>query len=160
MTVDNKINLLMFSSDYDKALAAFILANTARDIQVDVTMFFTFWGLLLVRQPRKEVADDKTFYETIFETMTPNNPETLPLSKMNMGGLGKEMLLKMMENNKAPRLTDLIQEARQNGVKFYGCKLSMDIMGFKKEELIPELEVIEAADYLRDAMNSKMQLFI
>jgi len=158
--VDNKINLLMFSSDYDKALAAFILANTARDINADVTMFFAFWGLLLVRQSEKEVADDKTFYEAMFKIMTPNNPEALPLSKMNMGGLGKEMLLKMMENKKAPQLTQLIKEARQNGVKFYGCKLSMEIMGFKKEELIPELEVIEAADYLRDAMNSKMQLFI
>ena len=158
--MDNKINLLMFSSDYDKALAAFILAATARDINIDVTMFFAFWGLLLVRQPEQEVADDKTFYETMFKAMTPDNPEALPLSKMNMGGLGKEMLLKMMENKKAPQLTQLIQEARQNGVKFYGCKLSMEIMGFKKEELIPELEVIEAADYLRDAMNSKMQLFI
>lgn len=158
--MDNKINLLMFSSDYDKALAAFILATTARDIGVDVTMFFAFWGLLLVRQPQKHISNDKSFYESMFEAMTPNNPENLPLSKMNMGGLGKEMLLKMMENNNAPRLINLIQEARKNGVKFYGCKLSMEIMGFKKEELIPELEVIEAADYLRDAMNSKMQLFI
>ena len=155
-----RINLLMFSGDYDKALAGFILANSAKDIGLDVTMFFAFWGLFLMRQPGKSLENDKTFYEKMFGTVTPDDPETLPLSKMNMGGLGKQMLLKMMEHEKAPRLIDLIQEARDNKVTFFGCKLSMDIMGLKEEELIPELQVVTAQDYLRDAINSNMQLFI
>ena len=160
MSDSNKINLLMFSGDYDKALAGFILGNSARDIGVDVTMFFAFWGLFLVRQPGKTVTDDKTFYEKVFGTVTPDDPETLPLSKMNMGGLGKQMLLNMMKNENAPKLMNLIQEARGNGVTFFVCKLSMDIMGLKKEELIPEVQVVTAEDYLRDAISSNMQLFI
>ena len=150
----------MFSSDYDKALAGFILANSAKDIGLDVTMFFAFWGLFLMRQPDKTVGSDKTFYEKIFGSVTPDDPETLPLSKMNMGGLGKQMLINMMKNKNAPRLIDLIQEARENKITFFGCKLSMDIMGLKEEELIPELQVVTAQDYLRDAINSNIQLFI
>ncbi len=160
MNDNHKINLLMFSGDYDKALAGFILANSARDIGADVTMFFAFWGLFLVRQPGDSLMDDKTFYEKIFGAVTPDHPETLPLSKMNMGGLGKQMLLSMMKDENAPRLIDLIQEARDKGVTFFGCKLSMDIMGFKEEELIPELQVVTAQDYLKDAISSNMQLFI
>ena len=158
--MNKKVNLLMFSSDYDKALAGFILANSAKDIGLDVTMFFAFWGMLLMRQPDKSLENDKSFYEKIFGSVIPDDPETLPLSKMNMGGLGKQMLVNMMNNKNAPRLIDLIQEARDNKVTFFGCKLSMDIMGLKKEELIPELQVVTAQDYLRDAISSNMQLFI
>ena len=158
--MNHRINLLMFSGDYDKALAGFILANNAKDIGLDVTMFFAFWGLFLMRQPDKTVENDKTFYEKIFGSVTPDNPETLPLSKMNMGGLGKQMLINMMKDKNAPRLIDLIQEARENKITFFGCKLSMDIMGLKKEELIPELQVVTAQDYLRDAISSNLQLFI
>lgn len=158
--MNNKMNLLMFSSDYDKALAGFILANSAKDIGIDVTMFFAFWGLFLMRQPEKTVENDKSFYEKIFSSVTPDDPEYLPLSKMNMGGFGKQMLINMMKDKNAPRLIDLIQEARDNKITFFGCKLSMDIMGLKEEELIPELQVITAQDYLRDAINSNIQLFI
>ena len=158
--MNHRINLLMFSGDYDKALAGFILANSAKDIGLDVTMFFAFWGLFLMRQPDKTVENDKTFHEKIFGSVTPDNPETLPLSKMNMGGLGKQMLINMMKDKNAPRLIDLIQEARENKITFFGCKLSMDIMGLKKEELIPELQVVTAQDYLRDAISSNLQLFI
>ncbi len=158
--MNNKMNLLMFSSDYDKALAGFILANSAKDIGIDVTMFFAFWGLFLMRQPEKTVENDKSFYEKIFSSVTPDDPESLPLSKMNMGGFGKQMLINMMKDKNAPRLIDLIQEARDNKITFFGCKLSMDIMGLKEEELIPELQVITAQDYLRDAINSNIQLFI
>lgn len=158
--MNNKMNLLMFSSDYDKALAGFILANSAKDIGIDVTMFFAFWGLFLMRQPEKTAENDKSFYEKIFSSVTPDDPEYLPLSKMNMGGLGKQILINMMKDKNAPRLIDLIQEARDNKITFFGCKLSMDIMGLKKEELIPELQVVTAQDYLRDAINSNIQLFI
>jgi len=155
-----KMNLLIFSGDYDKALAAFILANTARDIQVEVTMFFAFWGLLLLRDPERATSEGKTLYEKMFGMVTPQGPEDLPLSRMNMAGMGKSMLLEMMKAERAPRLIDLLNEARKNGVKFYGCKLSMEIMGLKQEELLPEVEVMEARDYLKDALQSNMQLFI
>ncbi|MFZ7102015.1 MAG: DsrE/DsrF/DrsH-like family protein [Peptococcaceae bacterium] len=155
-----KVNLLMFSSDYDKALAALILANSAREIEADVTMFFAFWGLFLLRDPEKMTLEDKSSYEKMFGMMTPKGPRELPLSKMNFSGLGKSMLLEMMEDDDAPPLEAFLKGAQKKGVKFYGCKLSVEIMGFQKEELIPELEIVDAKTYLEDAMNSDMQLFI
>jgi peroxiredoxin family protein len=158
--LDKKINLLVFSGEYDKALAALILANSAKELGIDVSMFFAFWGLLLVRDPEVSVSKDKSFYEKMFGMMTPKGPEDLPISKMNFSGLGKEMLKAMMKDDDAPDLTAFLKGARKKGVKFYGCKLSVEVMGFKKEELLPELEIIEAKDYLKDALNSDMQLFI
>ena len=158
--MNKKMNLLMFSGDYDKVLAALILANTAREIEVDVTMFFAFWGLFIIRDPEKATLADKTVYEKMFGMVTPKGPEELPLSKMNMVGLGKQMLLEMMEDDKTPSLTDFLNGARKKGVKFYGCKLSVEVMGFKEEELLPEVEIITAKDYLINALDSDMQLFI
>lgn len=154
------MNILMFSGEYDKALAALVLANSARELEVDVTMFFAFWGLFLVRDPEKGSSEDKSFYEKMFGMVTPKGPEELPLSKMNMAGLGKHMLLEMMEEDKTPSLTDFLNGARKKGVKFYGCKLSVDVMGFKEDELLPEVEVITAKEYLADALASDLQLFI
>jgi len=150
----------MFSGEYDKALAALLLANTARELDVDVTMFFTFWGLFLIRDPEKATLEDKTVYEKMFGMVTPKGPEELPLSRMNMAGLGKQMLLGMMEDDKTPSLMDFLNGARKKGVKFYACKLSVDVMGFKEEELLPEVEIITAKEYLADALASDMQLFI
>lgn len=157
---DKRINLLMFSGDYDKALAALIMANGAREMGVGVTMFFAFWGLLLLRDPEKMSSTDKTTYEKMFASMTPRGPEQLPLSKMNFSGIGKSMLLEMMADNQTPALSDFLAGARKKGVKFCACKLSLEIMGFKSEELIPEVEVIEVQEYLKDAMQADMQLFI
>lgn len=150
----------MFSSDYDKALAALILATQARNMEIEVTMFFAFWGLFLLRDPEKFTTDNKSQYEKIFGMITPKGPEELPLSRMNMSGLGKEMLKKMMDDDEAPHLSTFLIKARQKGVKFYGCKLSVEVMGLNKEELIPEVKILTAEDYLKDALNSDIQLFI
>lgn len=158
--MNKKLNLLMFSGDYDKALAAMILANSAREIDVEVSIFFAFWGLLLVRNPDAPPIDDKSLYEKMFSLMTPKGPEDLPLSKMNFSGLGKEMLKAMMKEDDTPSLTSFLNGAIKKGVKFYGCKLSVEVMGLKKEELLPEVEVITAEEYLKDALSSDMQLFI
>lgn len=158
--MDKKINLLVFSGEYDKALAALILANSAKELGMEVSMFFAFWGLMLVRDPDASNLEDKSLYEKMFGMMTPKGPEELPLSKMNFSGLGKEMLKAMMKDEDTPNLTAFLKGARKKGVKFYGCKLSVEVMGFKKEELLPELEVIEAKDYLKDALSSDIQLFI
>lgn len=155
-----KLNLLLFSGEYDKALAALTIANAARELDVEVTIFCAFWGLFLVRDPEKMTLEDKTAYEKMFDTITPKGPEELPLSKMNMAGIGKAMLEEMMEDAEAPKLIDFLNGARKKGVKFYGCKMSVEVMGFKQEEFIPEFEIITAADYLKNALNSDMQLFV
>ncbi|KXG73879.1 DsrE/DsrF/DrsH-like family protein [Thermotalea metallivorans] len=158
--MDKKMTLLMFSGDYDKALAAFILANSAREMNIEVSIFFAFWGLFILRNPEHGTMEDKTNFEKMFGALTPKGPEDLPLSKMNFSGLGKQMLLEMMRDDEAPRLIDFVEGARKKGVKFYGCKLSMEIMGLKQEELIPELEVVTAETFIQEALESDIQLFI
>ncbi|KNF09421.1 hypothetical protein CLPU_3c01990 [Gottschalkia purinilytica] len=160
MSENKKLNLLVFSGDYDKALAALILANGAKEIGMDVTIFFAFWGLLIARDPDKVSKRKKNIFEKMFGFCTPKGVESLSLSKMNMGGMGQKMLRKMMKDKDKPLLIHFLQGARKKDIKFYGCKLSQEVMGFDKEELIPELEIIEVYEYLKDAMESEIQLFI
>lgn len=158
--MSEKMSILVFSGEYDKALAAFILANTAMEINVDVTMFFTFWGLTLVRNPDSIGGDDKTMSEKMMANMTARGIDEAPLSKMNMAGIGKKMLLGMMEDNDTPPIEAFLKGAINKGVKMKACKLSCEIMGFNEDELLPEVEIITAEDYLKDALDSKIQLFI
>lgn len=155
-----KLSLILFSGEYDKALAALILANTAKEIDLDVSIFFAFWGLSLVRDPQKMNNEDKNIYEKLFSMVTPSGPDNLPLSKLNMAGLGKKMLTDMMENDDVPPLSAFLKGAIKKGVNFFGCKLSVDVMGLHEDEFIPELKIIEAKDYLKDALESDIQLFI
>lgn len=158
--MNKSVNILLFSGDYDKALAAFILANSARELEADVTIFFAFWGLCIVRDPEKVSYEDKSALEKMFGVMTPKGAESLPLSKMNFAGIGKAMLIEMMEDDGAPPLTAFVKGAIKKGVKFYACKLSMEIMGIGKDELLPQVEIMEAKDYLKNGMESNIQLFI
>jgi len=159
--LNNKsLNMIIFSGDYDKALAALIVANGAREMDVEVTMFFAFWGLLLIRNPHNLSNEDKTTYEKLFAAFTPGQAEELPISRMNMAGIGKSMLLNMMDQNDTPHLIDFLNGAQHKGVKFYACKLSLEIMGFKPEELIEGVTIVEVKDYLKDALAANMQLFI
>lgn len=158
--MNKRMSILLFSGEYDKALAALLLANTARSMDIDTSIFFAFWGLGLVRDPEKLKLSDKTLYEKMFGIMTPKGPEDLPLSKMNFAGIGKKMLVEMMEDDDTPPLTAFLKGALHKEVKFYGCKLSMEIMGLTQEEMLPELQIKEAKDYLADAMQSDLQLFI
>ena len=155
-----KMSLLIFSGEYDKALAALILANTALEINVEVTMFFAFWGLTLVRDPNGISDEEKSAYEKMFANMTPRGIENLPLSKMNFAGIGKKMLEGMMEDSDTPPIEAFLKGAINKGVKLRACKLSCDVMGFNDSELLPEVEIITAEDYIKDALESDIQLFI
>jgi len=136
----SKMNILLFSGEYDKALAALVLANSARELDMEVSMFFAFWGLFLIRDPEKLSLEDKTAYEKMFGAVTPKGAEDLPLSKMNLAGLGKMMLQEMMDDAQTPRLVDFLHSARRQGVKFYGCKLSAEVMGLKKKSFCRKLK--------------------
>lgn len=154
------LSILLFSGDYDKCLAAMILANGARDLEMDVDIFCAFWGLLLLRDPERLSMEDKDLYEKMFTIATPSGAENLPLSKMNMAGIGKQMLLNMMESQEAPKLVDFIHGACQKGVRFHACELLLNIMGFKVEELLKEVDVKNVHDYLQQAKAAQIQLFI
>jgi peroxiredoxin family protein len=153
-------SILLFSGDYDKCLAAMILANGARDLQMQADVFCAFWGLLLLRDPEKLSMEDKDLYEKMFTAATPAGAENLPLSKMNMAGAGKQMLLNMMASKEAPNLVEFLNGAFHNGVRFHACELSMKIMGFKSEELLPGVEVRNVHEYLQQARQAEIQLFI
>lgn len=155
-----KMSILMFSGDYDKALAALILANSAKEINIEVTMFFAFWGLTLIRDSNSIPAEEKTTLEKMFASMTPKHIEDLPLSKMNFAGIGKKMLVEMMEDSETPTLTDFLNGALKKGVSMKACKLSCEVMGFGEEELLKEVNIVTAEEYLVDALNSNIQLFI
>ena len=98
--------------------------------------------------------------EKAFSAFTPDSTEQLPLSRMNMSGLGKNMLEEMLKNKDKPTLYDFFNSAREKGVKFYACKLSVQVMGIKKEELIPEVKIMTAEDYLKNAKEAEIELFI
>lgn len=158
--LQKKMNLMVFSGDYDKALAALILANEAREIEMEASLFFAFWGLLLIRDPERAPTEDKNMLEKTFGAMTPKSIDELPLSKMNYAGLGKAMLQEMMEEKEIPPLSAFLKGAIHKGVRLYACRLSLQVMGFHQEELLPQVEVMEAKAYLQDACQSDLQLFI
>lgn len=150
----------MFSGEFDKALAALVLANTAREMNMNVTMFFAFWGLLLVRDPAGLSDEDKTLWAKMFSNMTPKGIEDLPLSKMNFAGIGKKMLEEMMDDSDTPPVTAFFKGAMNKGVNMKACKLSCEVMGFSDKELLKEVDIVTAEDYLNDALESDIQLFI
>lgn len=154
----NAQTIVVFSNDLDKALAAFIIANGAKASGYDVTLFFTFWGLNILR--KENVTVKKSFIDKMFGFMMPKGADKLTLSKMNMGGVGSMMMKWVMKNKNISTLKELITQAQANGVKFIACQMSMDVMGIKKEELIDGVEIGGVAKYIAESSNSNSNLFI
>lgn len=150
--------IVVFSNDLDKALAAFIIANGAKASGHDVTLFFTFWGLNILR--KENVTVKKSLIDKMFGFMMPKGADKLTLSKMNMGGVGSMMMKWVMKNKNISTLKELITQAQANGVKFIACQMSMDVMGIKKEELIDGVEIGGVAKYIAESSNSNSNLFI
>ena len=158
MAGDGK-TIIVFSGDLDKVLASFIIANGAAAMGRPVTMFFTFWGLNVLRKASR-VKVEKSFIEAMFGGMMPRGAGKLKLSKMNMGGMGTAMMKMVMRKKNVDSLETLIQKAMKAGVKIVACTMSMDIMGIKEEELIPGVELGGVGAYLGDAEESNVNLFI
>ena len=156
-----KKTIILFSGDFDKAMAAFIIANGAAAMGDQVTIFFTFWGLNLLRKPKKVKAPGKkTLLQAMFGKMMPRGPAHLPLSKMNFWGMGTPLMKVVMKSANAMTLEQLMESAREQGVKLIACTLSMDILGFKKEELLDGIEYAGVAAYLGEADEANVNLFI
>jgi len=151
--------MIMFSGDLDKAMAGLIIANGAAAMGDEVTMFFTFWGLNILRKAQK-IKVRKSFMEKIFGFMMPRGADRLGLSKMNMGGMGTLMMKGIMRKKRVSSLPELIESAQELGVKFIACTMSMDVMGIKKEELIDGVEYAGVATYLGEADEANVNLFI
>ena len=154
-----KKTIVVFSGDFDKLMAAFIIANGAASMGSEVTMFFTFWGINALRKP-KAVLVPKTFIEKMFGWMMPRGADKLKLSKMNMGGMGLAMIKRIMKKKNVPSLPELIESAKAAGVRLVVCTMSMDLMGIKRKELIDGIEEGGVATYLDSAEAGNVNLFI
>ena len=152
-------NIIVFSGDLDKAIASFIIANAAAALGRKVSMFFTFWGLNILRKPER-VSVKKDFISNMFGKMMPRGSKKLTLSKMNMGGMGAKMIRGVMKNKNVDSLEDLIKLAQSNGVELVACSMSMDVMGITMEELIDGVKLGGAAAMIANAEESDMSLFI
>lgn len=160
-TPGNKISLIVFSGDLDKALAAFIIATGAVAMGLEVVMFFTFWGTPILRSKGKKVSG-KDLMGKMFGFMLPEGASKVKLSKMNMGGMGTAMMKSLMKKKNVASLDEMITMAGELGVHIYVCEMSMNLMGFKREEMIdyPGLTFCGVAKFLEEANESKIQMFI
>jgi len=157
----NKLSMIVFSGDLDKALAAFIIGTGAVAMGMEVVMFFTFWGIPILRAPNKN-GKNKDIISKMFGWMLPKGASKLKLSKMNMGGAGTAMMTSLMKKKNVASLDQMIELAADLEVKIYVCEMSMDLMGFSREEMMdyPGLTYCGVAKFLEEAMDSKIQLFI
>ena len=155
----NGKNIIVFSGDLDKAIASFIIANAAASMGRKVSMFFTFWGLNVLRKPKKQnVAKD--FISKMFGMMMPRGSKKLKLSNMNMLGIGPKLIRNIMFKKNINSLEELIEASIKNGVELVACTMSMDVMGIKMEELIDGVKAGGAAAMIAHAEESDMSLFI
>jgi peroxiredoxin family protein len=151
--------LIVFSNDMDKALAAFVLANGAAATGRDVTMFFTFWGLSVIRK-RKAGKVKKDFMGKMFGAMLPKGMHDLSLSSMNFAGMGPVMMRSRMKAKNVDQLESMFAQARMAGVKLVACQMSMDIMGIQATELLDGVEIGGVATYMEAASASGVNLFV
>ena len=152
-------NIILFSGDYDKAMAAYIIANGAAAYDHQVTIFHTFWGINALRK-QESMNVKKGFLEKMFGVMMPRGAEKLALSKMNMMGMGPKMIKHVMKKHNALTLTELIDMAREQDIKLVSCTMTMDLLGLQKEELLDGVQYAGVAAYLADAENGAVNLFI
>ena len=150
---------ILFSDDLDKALATFVLANGAAVTGQKVTVFFTFWGLNVLKKVQKPKVQ-KDLFGKMFSFMLPSNSLKLKLSKMNMGGIGSRMMRYLMKQKGVDSLEELRREALAQGVEFIACQMSMDMMGIQREELIDEVTIGGVATYMERADKANINLFI
>lgn len=155
----NDSTIIVFSDDMDKALASFVLALGAASTGRKVTMFFTFWGLSVIKK-RKKSKVKKDFMGKMFSLMLPKHSGKLHLSKLNMLNMGPMMMKMRMKQKNVDQLDKMIQQAIDAGIVFVACQMSMDIMGVKKEELLDNVKIGGVATYMEAAATSSLNLFI
>lgn len=157
----DQLSMVVFSGDLDKILAALIIATGAAAYDMKVKLFFTFWAISALRDPLKN-GKGKNIIEKMFGMMLPRGAGKVKLSNMNMGGMGTAMIKGIMKKHKVASLPEMLKTAGELGVEINICEMSMNLMGFKKDEMIvyPSLTICGVATFLSDAQESKIQLFI
>ncbi len=154
----NRATIVVFSGDMDKLMAAFIIANGAAAMEMEVSMFFTFWGLISLK--KNTLYKGKPFTEKLMTAMLPKGPGEVGTSKMNMLGLGPAFFKMIMKKRNVENLPGLITQAREMKVRLVACQMTMDLLGLKREEFLDDLEYGGVATFLSDAGDSRITLFI
>ncbi len=155
-----KMTLILFSGELDKALACFTLATTAAASGFEVTIFFTFWGLNVLKKGGIS-AGKKNFLQKMFAFLNKGTSSKLPLTKFNFAGAGPEMMKMLMKQKKMASLPQMMKAAREMKVKYIACTTSCGIMGVDRTDLIDDVaEMAGAASYLAEAKNANVNLFI
>ncbi len=157
----DQLSMVIFSNDLDRILAALVIAVGAAAMDTEVKLFFTFWAISALRDKNKKTKG-KDMKSKMFGAMLPRGISQLKLSKMNMEGMGKDMIKRIMKHKNIASPEELLTTAGELGVQIDICEMSMDLMGFKKEEMIdyPNLGYCGVATFLADAGESSIQLFI
>lgn len=159
MTEVKRTTIILFSGDYDKAMAAYIIANGAAAYDHEVTIFHTFWGLNALRKD-EPLALKKSFLEKMFGKMMPRGADKMGLSNMNFAGMGPKMIKHVMKKHNAMTLPSLIEMAQEQDVKLIACTMTMDLLGLQEQELLDGIEYAGVAAYLADAEDGNVNLFI
>ncbi len=154
-----KTTIVLFSGEYDKAMAAYIIANGAAAYDHEVTIFHTFWGLNALRKD-EAIKADKSFIEKMFGRMMPRGANKMGLSKMNFAGFGPKMIKDIIKKHNAMPLPDLIEMAKEQDVKLVACQMTVDLLGLKQEEIMDGVDFAGVAAYLADAEDGNVNLFI
>jgi len=152
-------NIILFSGDYDKAMAAYIIANGAAAYDHKVTIFHTFWGLNALRKDNPP-AVKKGFLERQFARMMPRGADKMGLSNMNMGGMGPKMIKQVIGKHNAMTMPQLIEMAQEQDIHLVACTMTMDLLGLQQEELLDGVTYAGVAAYLADAEDGNVNLFI
>lgn len=155
---EDRVALVVFSGDLDRVMAAFVIATGAAAMGQQVSMFFTFWGLSVLK--KTTVLRGKTLFQKMMAVMSPGSSEALPVSKMNYFGVGAKMLRTMMKQRNVTSLEDMISLARELGIRMIACEMSRDVMGIQPSELADGLECGGVATFLADSLKSRTSLFI
>ncbi|GAP63879.1 hypothetical protein ARMA_2302 [Ardenticatena maritima] len=156
--IEDRLAMVVFSGDLDKALAAFIIATGAAAMGLEVSMFFTFWGLSVVRKGRS--FEGKNAIQKAFGALLPAGGDTLHLSKMDFFGAGAALMRKIMRENDVTSLDELVALAQDLGVRMVACEMSRELLGIRDDELLDGLELGGVATFIGDASRSKITLFI
>ena len=155
---EDKVAIVVFSGDLDKVLASFVIATGAAALGQEVSMFFTFWGLNVLKKQSKLAG--KNLFEKMMAMMSPAGSKELPVSQMNYFGVGAKMLRKMMADKNVASLEEMMEMSREMGVKMLACEMSREVMGIAEEELISGLEPAGVASFLGESLRSRTNLFI
>jgi peroxiredoxin family protein len=155
---EDRVALVVFSGDLDRVLGAFVIATGAAAMGQQVSMFFTFWGLSVLKKNTQ--FSGKSFFQKTMAAMSPGSSKSLPVSRMNYFGVGAKMLRSMMRAKNVSSLEEMVSLARGLGVRMIACEMSRDLMGITDSELVGGLEYGGVASFLADSLKSRTSLFI